>query len=74
MRSYLLYADKWKKTLTLQCFKASLYSLFLMASLAFFSSAFTSLLDIFLNNLTEINVNEILAVVKDVYRYVCYAA
>lgn len=45
-----------------------------MASLAFFSSAFTSLLDIFLNNLTEINVNEILAVVKDVYSYVYYTA
>lgn len=33
--------------LTLQCFNASLNSLFLMASLALFSVAFTSLLDIF---------------------------
>jgi len=32
--------------LTLQCFKASLNSLFLMASLALLSAAFTSLLDI----------------------------
>lgn len=34
------------KYFTLQCFRASLNSLFLMASLALFSAAFTSLLDI----------------------------
>jgi len=32
--------------ITLQCFRASLYSLFLMASLALFNAAFTSLFDI----------------------------
>ena len=49
----LLYSNqKWneegkKKILvTLQCFKASLYSLFLIASLALFRAVFTSLLDI----------------------------
>lgn len=34
------------KLITLQCFKASLYSLFLIASLALFNAAFTSLFDI----------------------------
>lgn len=35
-----------ERKLTLQCLRASLYSLFFMASLALFSAAFTSLLDI----------------------------
>ena len=37
---------KKKILVTLQCFKASLYSLFLIASLALFRAVFTSLLDI----------------------------
>lgn len=47
MGKHEIIVEEKKKTLfTLQCFKASLYSLFLIASLALFRAVFTSLLDI----------------------------